>query len=539
MPHKFLGNLVALYGWQSATRLVGLWWLAGKRPGRYGGLVWATPGFASTAPRTPRTAYRALADLVRLGMAVQLVVGGWFIYQGIHMSSLASLYFGLALVVSYPLVWAHLLPLLALPGVVFWLKPFGKRVLCRLLERQVIRLRERHKFAVVAVVGSVGKTSTKLAIADALSVSRRVRYQLGNYNDRLTVPLIFFDHPEPAIYNLFAWGKILLANRRAIRQDFPYDIVVVELGIDAPEQMKHFAYLQPDLTVVTAVAPEHMENFTGLAEVAHEELVVFDFSQKVLVNTDDVAADYLAGRQYVSYGSKAMYSLRSSRPNKLLSGQRVTFDLAGRKVSASIQLIGRTGAKIALAAAAVCGELALSEDDIKSALVRLQAPAGRMQRLIGLRKSTLLDDTYNASPAAVAAALEVLQTADVPQRIAILGSMNELGDTSPAAHQSVGELCDPGRLDLVVTIGLEARDYLAPAAEKRGCTVVSFLNPRAAGEYVREQLKDGAVVLAKGSQNGVFAEEALKPLLKDKADEAKLVRQSAYWLRIKHRQFGG
>jgi UDP-N-acetylmuramoyl-tripeptide--D-alanyl-D-alanine ligase len=471
-------------------------------------------------------------------MIAQLLAGLWFVYQGVHMSSLASLYFGLALIVSYPVVWAHLLPIVALPGVIFWLKPLGKRVLCRLLERQVVRLRKRHDFAVVAVVGSVGKTSTKLAIADALSVSRRVRYQLGNYNDRLTVPLIFFGHPEPAIYNVFAWAKILLANRRAVRQDYPYDVVVVELGIDAPAQMKYFAYLQPDLTVVTAVAPEHMENFSGLDEVAREELAVFDFSHKMLVNTDDVPADYLNGRQYVSYGSKAMYSLKSTRSNKSLSGQRVTFDLAGRKVSASIQLIGRTGAKIALAAAAACGELALSEDDIKSALTHLRPMAGRMQTLPGIRKSILLDDTYNASPAAVAAALEVLQTADTPQRIAILGSMNELGSTSPATHRSVGELCDPKRLDLVVTVGVDARDYLAPAAKERGCTVVTFLNPHGAGEYVQERLKDKAVVLAKGSQNGVFAEEALKPLLKNKADEAKLVRQSAYWLKIKQRQFG-
>jgi UDP-N-acetylmuramoyl-tripeptide--D-alanyl-D-alanine ligase len=78
---------------------------------------------------------------------------------------------------------------------------------------------------------------------------------------------------------------------------------------------------------------------------------------------------------------------------------------------------------------------------------------------------------------------------------------------------------------------------LAPAAKSKGCTVEEFLSPYAAGEFVRSHLKDGAVVLAKGSQNGVFAEEALKLLLRNAADSSKLVRQSTYWLNVKRRQF--
>jgi UDP-N-acetylmuramoyl-tripeptide--D-alanyl-D-alanine ligase len=157
--------------------------------------------------------------------------------------------------------------------------------------------------------------------------------------------------------------------------------------------------------------------------------------------------------------------------------------------------------------------------------------------LPGIKNSTLIDDTYNASPVAAKAALDVLYAGQAPQRIAILGSMNELGGYSPEAHREVGDYCDPSKLNLVVTIGKDANQYLAPAAAVRGCQVATFINPYKAGNYVGEQLQEGAVVLAKGSQNRVFAEEALKVLLANAGDADKLVRQSPYWRSVKAKQF--
>ena len=126
---------------------------------------------------------------------------------------------------------------------------------------------------------------------------------------------------------------------------------------------------------------------------------------------------------------------------------------------------------------------------------------------------------------------------DVKQRIAVLGSMNELGEVSASAHEQIGSLCKNEKLDWVVTIGTEAQKYLAPAAKKQGCQVKSFVSPYDAGGFVRSIAKPGAVVLFKGSQNGVFAEEAVKELLHATADESKLVRQTPYWLDVKSKQF--
>jgi UDP-N-acetylmuramoyl-tripeptide--D-alanyl-D-alanine ligase len=181
--------------------------------------------------------------------------------------------------------------------------------------------------------------------------------------------------------------------------------------------------------------------------------------------------------------------------------------------------------------------LGLAHSDIVDGLAHIKPFAGRMQILDGIHGSILIDDTYNASPPAVEAALDVFYATKTSQRIAILGSMNQLGDYSPEAHREVGAYCDAQKLDLVVTIGSDAEKYLAPAAQKAGCEVKSFSSPYQAGEFVRSQLKEGGMVLAEGSQDGVYAEESLKALLKDPKDQARLVRQSARWMKIKHKQF--
>jgi UDP-N-acetylmuramoyl-tripeptide--D-alanyl-D-alanine ligase len=111
--------------------------------------------------------------------------------------------------------------------------------------------------------------------------------------------------------------------------------------------------------------------------------------------------------------------------------------------------------------------------------------------------------------------------------------MNELGSYTQQAHEQVGRYCDPKKLDLVVTVGRDAKKWLAPAAEQVGCKVESCDDPISAGKFVRKKLKPKALVLAKGSQNGVFLEEAVKLLLASSGDSGKLVRQGDYWLKIK------
>lgn len=537
----FLRGIITLYSWALPAGILER--LASTRYSGWALLRWFWTTKTYVPQRSLKESERSASVLLGLLMLAQVCAGVGLLVQWARFGTAGVWAFGLALLLSYPLVWVHVVAVFA--WAAWWFhavlhpKKAARDVVCTILEWQVRQLRARHSFKVVAVVGSVGKTSTKLAIAQLLDQHMRVRWQTGNYNDRVTVPLVFFGLNEPSLYNPIAWLKAFGVTQSEIALPYPYDVVVVELGTDAPGFMKDFAYIKPDITVVTAVSPEHMELFGTLDAVAAEELKVFDYSKQVLVNGDDIAGEYLAGREFSEYSlisDRASYYATTKTLG--LEGQDLTLHLGhGKACETNVSYIGKQGAKFALAAAGVAHMLGIGKAAIATGLSELQHFSGRMQILPGVDDATLIDDTYNASPLAMKAALDVLYAADATQRIAILGNMNEMGDYSQQAHEEVGAYCNAKKLDEVIVIGSEAAKWLAPAAQKAGCKVHVCISPYEAGTYVRKRLQKGAVVLAKGSQNGVFAEESLKPLLANPDDAKKLVRQSAYWLTRKRSQF--
>jgi UDP-N-acetylmuramoyl-tripeptide--D-alanyl-D-alanine ligase len=537
----FLRSILGLYSWEMPASLVSTLHANGYSGGKLLRWFWRTNTFKAIA--TLSDVEHSLVVLLWLGMLAQISVGVALLIDWARFGTAGTWEFGAALLLSYPIVWAHIVIVLALGWKLAYYtlhpKKCGRDMVCAVLEWQVRRLRRRNNFKVVAVVGSLGKTSTKTAIANLLGQTLRVRYQAGNYNDRVTVPLVFFGQREPSLFNVFNWLNVFGANNAQIAFPYPYDVVVVELGTDGPGFIEEFAYLKPDLTVVTAVAEEHMEFFKTLDAVAAEELTVFDYSKQVLVNADDIAGVYLAGRKFVEYSltsKQASYGVLKRKSNGL-AGQTLTISTPGGTVTVDVVYLGIQGAKFALAAAAVADMLGVKLSAIEKGLPELKPFSGRMQMLPGIHGSTLIDDTYNAAPISVKAALDVLYSARTSQRIAILGSMNELGDYSQEAHETVGAYCDPKKLDVVVTVGAMAKKWLAPEARAKGCEVRSFMSPYEAGEFLQGKVRKGAVVLAKGSQNGVFTEEAIKLLLAHPEDAEKLVRQSTWWLARKAKQF--
>lgn len=422
------------------------------------------------------------------------------------------------------------------------MQKFAKKIVVVILGWQVRRLYKKNDFKVVAVAGSLGKTSTKLAIAQVLNAKYKVRYQDGNYNDIVTVPLIFFGQDTPNLFNPFAWLTVFWHNETQLRQKYPYEVVVVEVGTDGPGQIEKYGrYLKTDISVLTAIAPEHMEFFDDLDGVAAEELQIANLSEKLIVNSDFVEPKFLRKikKPTNTYAIKAAANIRLKNVSfkEFLSD----FDVLENNdllLRAQHEAVAEPRLYAVAAAVTVAREFGMKPDEIKAGLNNLKPVAGRMQKLSGINNSTIIDDTYNASPPAMKAALDTLYRLDAPQKIAILGNMNELGNYSQSSHEEIGSYCDPKKLDLVITLGLDANEYLAPAAEARGCRVQQFDDPYSAGDYLKRIIKNGALILVKGSQNRVFAEETAKILLANPKDSEKLVRQSLYWLKIKHKQFG-
>lgn len=413
-----------------------------------------------------------------------------------------------------------------------------KKIVRSRLEKYVKKYFKHHHPKLVVVVGSVGKTVTKHTIVSALrSAGYIVRMAEENYNADMSVPLALLgvEYPEDGVHSVKAWLEVFKKMKAKIKDDKEPDFIVQELGTDHPGEISHFGeYLEPDLAVVTAITPEHMEYFHDMDAVASEELDVANYSKDVLINADDTAPSYLQDGFY-TYGlnPKLDYSFEIIEKGMLKGYHGFFRSRELEQIEAKVPVLSEPQLKSMLAAAAVLTIFEATEEQVAKSFAEFKAVPGRMQLLKGKNGTALIDDTYNSSPAAAAAALKTLYEMVVPGRIAVLGSMNELGETSAEEHKKLGELCDPEKLDLVITIGEEAKKFLAPAAKKAGCEVVSFLNPKRAGEYVAEHASEGTAILFKGSQNGVFTEEALKCMLEDIADAKKLVRQSKLWMNKK------
>lgn len=397
----------------------------------------------------------------------------------------------------------------------------------------------------VVVVGSVGKTSTKSAIATMIGQKYRVRFHEGNHNSEMSVPLAILGIPYPSdIKSISQWREVFRAATLRVAQPADVDVIVQELGADHPGDITDFGrYLRPDIAVVSAVTPEHMEYFQTMDAVAREELAAANFSKLAIINRDDIDgkyAEFLVNPNVDTYGTSeaAEYRFQDDFLNSQQDHQGVFIAPEfSQPVQATVKLLGEHSLRPAIAAATVGVKLGLSPQEIANGLGLIKPVPGRMCLLEGARNSIIIDDSYNAQPAAMVAAVETLLSYNAPQRVALLGSMNELGQLSPEEHAVVGKMFTPENVDWVITVGEDANNYLAPAARSHGVQVKSFLSSVEAGGFAHSILKPNAIVLVKGAQNKIYMEEAVKILLRHPEENRLLVRQSPAWMAVKEEFF--
>lgn len=419
------------------------------------------------------------------------------------------------------------------------------RVQKKLEEAVALYFTAHPEVKLIVVAGSVGKTSTKTAVATMLAQKYRVRLHEGNHNTHMSVPLAILGIPYPENVRSFSsWQRAIKQARARVMAPTDVDVIIQELGTDHPGDIERFgAYLKPDIGIITAITPEHMEFFGNMDAVAHEELTAGNFSKLALINRDDIDGTYaqhLTNGNIDTYGTSAAAEYHFEQQDYAVDkghvGRFIGLELP-EGVDATINVVGEHNLRPAIAGAAVGLKFGLSGTEIAAGLARMQPVVGRMNLLRGLNGSTIIDDTYNSSPVAASSAVQTFYSMQAPQRIAIMGSMNELGESSAAEHEKIGKLFNPDMVDWVITIGEESEKYLAPAARSNGCQVKTFKNAIQAGAFAHSVLDKGALVLAKGSQGDVYAEEAVKILLHDQTDVSKLVRQSPAWMATKEEFF--
>lgn len=420
-----------------------------------------------------------------------------------------------------------------------------RKIIQKKLERYVVKYFKKHpEVKLIVVAGSVGKTSTKRAVATLLSQRYRVAMHPGNHNTHMSVPLAILGIEYPGnLKSLGAWWSVFAAARKRISDPTGTDVIIAEIGTDHPGDIARFGtYLQPYIAVITAVTPEHMEFFNDIESVAKEELAAANFSQLAIINRDDIDgrfASFLTNTNVDTYGTTGAAEYRfETQDFDVAHGYRgqVIAPEFEEEIPATVKVVGEHSLRPVMGAVAVAAKMGLRPNEIAAGLALIQSVPGRMNILEGIDGTIIIDDSYNSSPVAASSALQALYSLQAPQRIAILGSMNELGVVSASEHEKLGALCDPLLLSWVITVGEEAEKYLAPAARARGCQVKSFKSAIDAGAFARSVAEPGAIILVKGSEGGIFTEEAVKVLCV-MSDDAELVRQSPEWMARKEAFF--
>jgi UDP-N-acetylmuramoyl-tripeptide--D-alanyl-D-alanine ligase len=352
------------------------------------------------------------------------------------------------------------------------------------------RMRRRQLNArVCAVAGSNGKTTTKEMLGAVLGAKYRVHATRGNFNNLIGAPLTLLAADESA------------------------EVIIAEIGTNTPGEIALLAgIVEPDAVVITGISAEHLEGLGDLDGVLREETSVLPWIplDGAVVVADEPAMLAVRARRM---RSDVMVAGLTDLADADLRGEAVSLDDEGRVrfrwngTDVTLQLRGPHNARNALVALAVARAWGVPDADAIAALARLQ-PLKMRTEFHRIGEMVVIADCYNANPASVGAAVDLL--AAMPQRggrVAVLGSMLELGQGSAQIHREVADAVMAHELDLVVATG-EFVAAFEPHRGALGARLIAVADPLAAWEPLSAALRGGEVVLLKGSR-GVALERLL------------------------------
>ncbi len=407
----------------------------------------------------------------------------------------------------------------------------------------------KYKPHIIAVTGSVGKTSTKDAIYTVLSQSYHVRKSDKSFNSELGLPLTILGVPN-AWYNPLRWLQNIIDGLFLILFNAKYPKwLVLEVGADRPGDISSLAkWLPVDVAVITRLpeVPVHVEFFDSPEAVVQEKASLINAltsAGTLIAYADDARRDILVekaqkhGAKIITFGFSEDANVQAGEFSLLREGEwpvGMTGDIKTAHSTIPVSIRGTVGNHMvlpAVAAAAVGHVIGLDTQTIAKGLSKYEAPRGRMHLLPGIKDILVIDDSYNSSPAAVEAALDTLNAiAPKGRRIALLGDMLELGRHSVDEHRKLGSYAAK-KVDLLCTVGFRARD-MAQGALDEGLSdskILQYEDSDKAGDELAAMVESGDCILIKGSQS-IRMEKAVLHLMKDPEQAfEQLVRQEENW----------
>ncbi len=417
----------------------------------------------------------------------------------------------------------------------------------RLLKMMAQAVVWRHRPFIVAITGSVGKTTTKEMVAHVVGAHMDVRASHQNFNNEIGVPLTIIG-VDRSLHGARDIGFVLYTWIRALCARAYPRVVIVECGVDRPGDMRYLMRIvQPDVAVVTVITPAHRAFFASTEAIAREKYTIASCVKKngmVLLNADDryvhLAPSPDASVTVRLYGEspKAYYRITDSglcvdHAMCVTSGISFKFNYDGKVIPVRLHhMLAPHATQSAAIALAVADWLHINMVDAVAHIAHVEGPPGRMRIMEGRNGTRIIDDTYNASPISMHAAIATL--AAIPRTghtIAVVGDMLELGKICASAHRAVAEQIHDHVIDYAVLVGAHMR-HAAQVLQGHGWSTDRFVQvntPQEAAKRVGEMLRAGDCVLVKGSQ-GMRMEKVVEALLPDGTDSSRtLCRQDAQW----------
>ncbi len=426
------------------------------------------------------------------------------------------------------------------------MKSLLRHIVTAIIEWEAKLVLRKYKPKIIAITGSVGKTSTKDAIFAVVGDALMARKSDKSFNSEIGIPLTILGC-DNGWSNPFLWlGNIARGFLLLITREHYPKWLVLEVGAGKPGDIaRAVALITPDIVVFTAFSavPVHVEFFSSALALFDEKanlVKALKPSGMLILNADDERVLTLRDRtkaKSITYGFSEGAMFRAS--NMAISyekgrpiGTTFKFEYDGNVFPVVMcGVLGVQPVYSALAALSLGVYLKLNIIDIIGALGTYEAPPGRMRVIQGLMGSTIIDDTYNSSPVAAEAAVDVLSRIKTNgKKIAVLGDMLELGKYTEDEHKKLGNQAGVV-VDLLLAVGPRAK-YIVEGALGVGMSeknIIEFDDARMAGKYLEGVIGEGDIILAKGSQS-MRVERVVEEIMAHPEDATRLiVRQEDEW----------
>jgi len=448
------------------------------------------------------------------------------------------------------------------------MKTAFKKTISYILKIESRLVLAKYKPKVVAITGSVGKTSTKDAVYAVFSKVAYVRKSEKSFNSEIGLPLTILGLPN-GWNNPLTWFVNILKGFWLIVWPHKYPKwLVLEVGISKPGNMASVvSWLKTDAVIITAIGetPAHIEFFNSRKHLIEEKSLLIKTLKKdglLILNGDD---ESVLEMKTITKNLTTTYGFKEGA-DVLGSGDSISYNDAGEPEGIIFRVdeggnsfpvvidgvFGRNHVYASLAAITLASALKFNMLDATNALKNYDVPPGRMRLLKGINGSLIIDDTYNSSPFACESALKTLggvgkEAKNEHRKIAVLGDMLELGKHTHDAHKNIGKIAKEN-CDILIVVGQRAQAIKEGAIEagmqeenlprvdeysrvKAG--IIEFTDSNQAGDFMKTFVQKGDVILVKGSQ-GMRMERVTGAILLDQNNKNKLlVRQDSEWLKKK------